>query len=242
MEQRAYPAPPWTYVGARVLNVVCRAAEPRAVHRWIPAPLRPARDDGLFTLWFASVPSIPEVGPHYTSAEGGICIPAQTADGAARGGSFALIVVDNDVALCGGREIWGFPKRMGAVRFDADGSRSVSAAIHQTAYRDGRGAPILSVEATLDGSGEEALALLPAFEPRLLKRTIPSPFGPEREADGIVRVGVRSVVVHELRTGRAEVRLGPGLDGLDEWGPVTVLGAVHRHCDFVLPYGEPVSG
>ncbi|MFG1378746.1 acetoacetate decarboxylase family protein [Xanthobacter autotrophicus] len=237
-----YPPPPWSYIGARVLNVVCRAKAPQAVHGLIPAPLRAAREDGLFILWFLSVPSILELGPHYRSTEGGICIPARTADGAAAGSTFATMVVDNDVALIGGREIWGYPKQMGTVGFDTcHDPRTVDVSIHHPLYRDGRGDLIVSATALLDGTGDAVLAILPTLEPRLLKRTIPGPFHAGVESEAILQVTTHSQVVHERCTGAAAVTFGPGMAWISDPGPIEVLGAVFSRCDFILPYAQPIQ-
>ncbi|HRP77778.1 MAG TPA: acetoacetate decarboxylase family protein, partial [Aquamicrobium sp.] len=116
-----YPAPPWTYTGARVLNFACRAANPAALAAWIPQGLRHRGEPGEFAVWFAHVPNIPEIGPDYSSNECGIVIPVATEDGIG-GSTFAIMLVDNDVALAGGREIWGYPKKLAQVEIrDAAG-------------------------------------------------------------------------------------------------------------------------
>jgi acetoacetate decarboxylase len=232
-----YPRPPWSYTGARILNVVCRAENTAAVARWVPAPLRPARDDGLFAIFFLNVPSIPEFGPSYRSKECGVLIPVTTADGVTRGSTFAIMFLDNDAALAGGREIWGYPKKLGAVSFDERGSR-VSVEVRHMSYRDREQGMIFGAEAELDGSGEEMWETVRGLEPRILRRAIPDPYGPEPQSVEVLKVVHTHGRVHEQRTGRARAYFGTTAERFDEWGRIEPLGATFRVCDFVLPYAQ----
>jgi acetoacetate decarboxylase len=233
----AYARPPWSYTGARILNVVCRAANPAGPARWVPAPLKAAAEDGLFVMFFLRVPSIPELGAAYHSTESGILIPATSADGSVRGSTFAIMFVDNDVAQTGGREIWGYPKKLGTVAFHEQGDRVTAEARHQP-YRDGAGGSIFSTEVELDGSGEAMWPLVAGLEPRLLRRAIPDPYGPEAQSVEVLKVVHTAGRVYEQRSGRGTARLGDTAEGFADWGSVETLGATFRVCDFVLPYAQ----
>jgi acetoacetate decarboxylase len=235
----AYARPPWTYTGARILNVVCRAENARALARWVPPPLRLAGEDGLFVMFFLRVPSIPELGEHYHSTESGILIPVTSADGAIRGSTFAIMFVDNDVAQAGGREIWGYPKKLGAISVREDGDRIACEARH-LGYRDPACPMIFSAEVELDGSGEAMWPLVATLEPRLLRRAIPDPYGPTAQSVEVLKVAHTAGPVYEQRSGRATASLGRTAERLDEWGKVEALGATFRVCDFVLPYAQRV--
>jgi acetoacetate decarboxylase len=232
----AYPRPPWSYTGARILNVVCRAENPAAVARWVPAPLRPAGDDGLFVMFFLRAPSIPELGKDYHSTESGLLIPVAAAEGV-RGSTFAIMFVDNDVAQAGGREIWGYPKKLGAVDFREDGDRLTCEARH-LAFRDAKSPTVFSAEVTLDGGGDAMWPIVAGLEPRLLRRAIPDPYGPAAQSVEVLKVVHTAGRVYEQRSGRARARLGRTAEGFDEWGRVETLGATFRVCDFVLPYAQ----
>jgi acetoacetate decarboxylase len=234
-----YQAPPWSYIGTRVLNVVCRAERPAELHRWLPDMLAPLHDDGTFVVWFSNAPSIPELGPDYSSTECGIVIPVRTRDGKHRGSTFALIVVDNDLALAGGREIWGYPKKLGSVAFTEDGEGNIVAEARHKPYRDRAESVIVGARACMDGKGGDVTELVASLEPRYLHRVVPSPYGAERQSEELVRVSVSNARLRqEKKCGSAEVTFGATAEGLDRLGRITTLGAVFRVVDFVLPYGE----
>lgn len=234
-----YPAPPWTYTQARILNVACRAERPTALYRWLPDSLVPLHDDGTFVLWFAHVPSIPELGEEYSSTECGIVIPVRTRAGGHRGSTFALMVVDNDVALAGGREIWGYPKKLGSLDFREEGEGNVTAEARHKPYRSRSEPMIVSVRAAMDGRGDDVTELVGSLEPRYLERVVPSPYSAEPQSREVLRVAHRDARVHlEIKCGSAEVVFGATAEGFDELGRITARGALFRVCDFVLPYAQ----
>ncbi len=234
-----YAPPPWNYTGARMLNVVCRAEHADAVYRWVPMPLKPSRDDGMFVIFFMKVPSIPELGEHYHSTECGILIPAMTADGQVRGATFAIMYLDNDVALAGGREIWGYPKKLGSLTFDEHGNDLTVVARHLD-YRDKDEGVIFTAQAKFDGSNEQIWDVVAGLEPRLLHRVIPDPYGPVAQSSEVLKVVHTHGRVYEKKTGSATVEFGVSEERFNEWGAVEVLGATFRVCDFVLPYAHRI--
>jgi acetoacetate decarboxylase len=236
-----YARPPWSYTGARVLNIVCRAEHPKALQRWVPAPLQPAYSDGLFVMFFLRVPRIPELGPHYHSTECGILVPVVTSDGALKGSTVAIMFVDNDVALAAGREIWGYPKKLGQITFEETGDREIRAAARHLPYRDVASGTVFSADVVLDGSGSELWPVVAALEPRLLRRAIPDPYGPRAQSVELLKVAHTGAKVYEERSGRATVRIEPSLEHLELLGKIETLGATFRVCDFVLPYAQRIS-
>lgn len=233
-----YPPPPWSYTRARILNVVCRAGNNAALDEWVPAPLRMARTDGLFVLFFLRVPSIPELGPDYHSTESGILIPVEIAQVGLSGSTFAIMFVDNDLALAGGREIWGYPKKLGIVTFEEEGTERMRAAAQHMPYRDSSGAAIFSVDVEFDGSGADLWPTVAGLEPRLLRRAIPSPYSRAAQSIEVLKVVHTPGRVYEERTGRASVHFSASAERLQDWGAIDTLGATFRVCDFVLPYAE----
>lgn len=233
-----YAPPPWSYTGARILNVVCRASNPDALGGWVPSPLSLSRDDGLFVLFFLRVPRIPELGEHYHSTECGILIPARTANSPVHGSTFALMFVDNDLALAGGREIWGYPKKLGTIHFDETDAGRLKAAVHHMPFRDGEGRMIFSAEVDFDGSGDRLWDIVAGLEPRLLRRAIPDPYSATAQSIEVLRVVHTAGKIYEQRSGRANVRIEASEEQLHRFGEIEVLGATFRVCDFVLPYAQ----
>jgi acetoacetate decarboxylase len=236
-----YAPPPWTYTRARILNVVCRAQRASGLRRWVPAPLELIGNDGLFVMFFLRVPAIPELGKHYHSTESGILIPTGTPDGRVKGSTFALMIVDNDVALAAGREIWGYPKKLGSVRFEESETQRICAAAHHMSYRDGEGGALFGVDVVLDGSGRDLTPIVSQLEPRLLRRVIPDPYAPVVQSVEVLKVVHVPGRLYEERTGRGNAYVGRSAERLDELGEIETLGATFRVCDFTLPYAQRIS-
>lgn len=237
-----YPAPPWTYTQARILNVACRAQYPNELYRWLPDALVPLQQDGTFVLWCAQVPNICELGADYSSTECGIVVPVRTRSGDHHGSTFVLMIVDNDIALTGGREIWGYPKILGDLDFREAGEGNVHVQARHKSYRS-RSAPlVMEVQATMDGKGENISALVNALEPRYLERVVPSPYGPESQSREVLRVAHRDAHVSLEKTcGSAEVQFGATVEGFERLGSIEARGAMFRVCSFVLPYAQQMK-
>jgi acetoacetate decarboxylase len=241
MNSPNYPAPPWTYTGARVLNFACRASNPAALEAWIPEGLRHRGEPGEFAVWFAHVPNIPEIGPDYFSNECGIVIPVSTDDGV-EGSTFAILLVDNDVALAGGREIWGYPKKLAQVDIRIGEDGLAEAQSRHFAYRDGAGQPVIRAQARFgEAPAADPRPFVNSLEPRLLRRVIPSPYGNQPQSSELLMVAHGGATLYEERTGTGEVVIEPSAEGFDSFGPINCTGALLRVVDFVLPYARPLG-
>ena len=110
--------------------------DPRAARRWVPSPLKLAEPAtaSVFTGWF------PDNTFGSVYHEAGVFLHVE------HRGKRAIfspwMIVDDDVALILGRELLGYPKKMGTVDFGIDGDR-----IHGVASR--RGAELVRMEGTL---------------------------------------------------------------------------------------------
>ncbi len=236
-----YPAPPWTYTGARVLNFACRAANPAALAAWIPQGLRHRGEPGEFAVWFAHVPNIPEIGPDYSSNECGIVIPVATEDGIG-GSTFAIMLVDNDVALAGGREIWGYPKKLAQVEIRDAAGGAMEAEARHFAYRDGAGRPVIRASASFDQApAADPRPFINSLEPRLLRRVVPSPYEQKPQSSELLMVAHGGAVLHEERIGTGTVTIEPSAEGFDSFGAITCTGVLLRVVDFVLPYARRLA-
>ena len=125
------------------------------------------------------------------------------------------MLVDDDVALIVGRELLGYPKKLGEFQWDHDGDR-----IHSVAHR--RGHELISIEGTL---GERIAA-----PPPILGR-------PHRNVRASSGIAIPKVIaftprerVIEVRHANVEVRIGGSeRDPLHEMGFGKVLSArLHR--------------
>ena len=237
----SYPPPPWHHRNVLRLTVLCRAQNPAALHRWIQPPLRPIPNDPDFAVFFIHIPTIDECGEAYESHECGLLVPVLDPTGDGIGATIAFMIVDNDVALCGGREIWGYPKKLGHVTIDAETTTRVVCRTSNMRYRDAAEREIFSVEATLDGTHSGVSQSLERFGPRFIRKSVPSAYGPYLQSDELIRVSITDVVIRSETTGRAGVILGDSPELLSDAGPITVLGAVGRVSDYTLQYGLTVQ-
>src|SRR5437868_1285712 len=107
----------WLYEDAHYLAVDV-TFDRDAVRPWVPWPLRvPATATGtLFTAWF------PHTAFGSVYREAGLLVDVE--HGFSKRAVFSpWMIVDDDVALVAGRELLGYPKKLGAIRFDIDGDR-----------------------------------------------------------------------------------------------------------------------
>ncbi len=235
-----YPAPPWTYTGAQVLNLACLAANPDALEQWIPEGLNHRGKPGEFAVWFANVPNIPEIGAEYSSNECGIVIPVISDDGI-EGSTFAIMLVDNDVALAGGREIWGYPKKLANVEIRNQPDNGIEAEARHMPYRDGVGRRIIKVQARFDTKpAEDPRPFVNSLEPRLLLRTVPSAYEARPEISELLMVAHQDAVLSQENLGVGEVLIDRSEEGFDQFGPITCTGALLRKVTFTLPYAKRI--
>jgi acetoacetate decarboxylase len=125
----------------------------RAARAWVPWPLRLAKPAmaTVFTAWF------PQTTFGSVYREAGILL--HVTNGPSLFGKPALfspwMLVDDDVALIMGRELLGYPKKLGSIDFDiaADGN-----SIHAVAAR--RGTELVRMEAKLGDRVENSPPML----------------------------------------------------------------------------------
>jgi len=125
----------WLYTDAHYL-VADMDVDARAAARWVPWPLRLARPAtaSIFTAWFPST----TFGSVYREA--GLFLHVEHLG---RRAIFCpWMIVDDDVALIVGRELLGYPKKLGDIDFVVDGDR-----VSGVAWR--RGTELLRMEGTL---------------------------------------------------------------------------------------------
>jgi acetoacetate decarboxylase len=187
----------WLYQDAHYL-VADMDIDPAAARRWVPWPLRPASPAGamLFIAWFPTN----TFGSVYREA--GLLLHVEHFG---RSAVFCpWMIVDDDVALILGRELLGYPKKMGEIDLHRDGDR-----ISAVATR--RGAELVRMEGTL-GEGV-------ADPPPMLGR-------PHRNVRASLGLALPKVIAFTPREEALEVRRAT-LDvkvGASERDPLAELG------------------
>jgi len=109
-----YMQPPFDYRDAWSMTIPFRS-DPRAIAQWIPKPLVPDPQGMMFVT----------ISRFFTSGFGHYNEMLLGAIAKYRGrvvNHCLYLVLDNDIAIAAGREIWGFPKKLGRVSLgDRDG-------------------------------------------------------------------------------------------------------------------------
>ena len=198
----------WVYRDAHYL-VADVELDPEIAARWVPRPLRlasPARGQ-VFMAFFPTT----TFGSVYREA--GVFLDVM--HGRRRAVFSPWMLVDDDVALILGREMLGYPKKLGELTWELDGDR-----IRATARR--RGHDLLRMEGTLGAPL--------AAPPPMLGR-------PHRNLRSTIGVSIPKLIAFtpreravSVREARLEVELGGSeRDPLHELGLGRVLGArLHR--------------
>ena len=143
------------------------------------------------------------------------------------------IVVDTVPPLAGGREIWGFPKKMATIALDAEDEL-----LRGTVERP-KGVRILTSTMRRERPLTEEEPALPALSLRVIPS--PEPNAPPSLSD-LVATNLDDRVVHEAWSGPATLSYD-GQSPLDPWHtlPVrNVLGGTYTRYDFTLPHGRIV--
>lgn len=101
----SYPLPPFRFINREFMIVVYQS-DPDAIRAAVPEPLVPDPSYQIFYEWIR----MPDSSGFGDYTESGIVIPAKF-----RGESVnftAQMYLDCDPPIAGGREIWGFPKKL----------------------------------------------------------------------------------------------------------------------------------
>ncbi|HUY23336.1 MAG TPA: acetoacetate decarboxylase family protein [Acidimicrobiales bacterium] len=213
-----YPDPPYEYRRARMVTCLLDGAAPRDV---LPAGLQLPETPSRAVV-FADYPDT-TIGPYRE-----VVVLAGADRNGAPGMFCPLIYVDSDAALCAGREIWGFPKKLAHIHIEQDGD-AVSARL----VRDGVELLALrgTVEEQVDPAAVAALGALPLYNRKL----IPGVAAKEPDVDRLTRV-LLDIVPHEAATGTGVLQAaGEAAAVVGDLATVTVLAAV---VDSVLPAGD----
>jgi acetoacetate decarboxylase len=220
---------PRFYKNFRKLSIFCQASLD-GIRKSLPAGFSPAGDViEVFAMHCPEVHDVanPEMGPR-AYREGGVVLPVRYGD--LVGGHVLYEYVTTDDAMAGGREVWGYPKKMAEVTFE-EGA-------------DGR------IETTISRRGNRLLEACfrpadvtfekPVLHPRIQVKRIPRADGRGFDVDQIIRNDLEGSQVSERVVGTASLALGGTsiMDPLYELGVERVIGAEFIVAEFFLNYGS----
>lgn len=138
--------------------------------------------------------------------------------------------VDSDEALCAGREIWGFPKKLAQIEISYDGAN-----INGKVLRKGNNI----IEASINLSDHGKLQYI-MFEDIVIEKIIPNVKG-----DGSVRqlnrVRLQNYLLTELRGGPAKLTVnGSEYDWINIIRPEKIITGNYGRGKMTLPFGKPL--
>jgi acetoacetate decarboxylase len=220
---------PRFYKGFRKLSIFCEATK-EGIRKALPAEFDLVSD--TIEVFVMSCPEVddvanPEMGPR-NYLEGGVVVPARYKN--LVGGHVLYEYVTTDDAMAGGREVWGYPKKMAAVSFVEHPGGTIDATVTRLGRRliNARFTP---QEITFDK---------PNLHPRLQIKRIPRADGAGYDVDQIIRNDLKDSKVFTQVRGTASLALGGTsiMDPLFELGVKRVLGAEFIVAEFFLDYGS----
>lgn len=220
-----YPPPPYHYRRYERLSAFCVGHE-EAIRALIPPPLEYASNH--FTAFVMVVTDIEGLRPY---EEGGIQIPVVYRG--ERGIITAYEYTTTDDALCAGREIWGYPKKLIERGFIASRKGSIRGTVERLGHR------IIDIE-LITGGGFAPPAWDVVSEKRFQVKSVPAAGG-GLDVHKVISVALEDSQVMELVEGEGRLSLEPSAhDPLYRLGPTEVLGANYLVGSFVLARGQEV--
>ena len=146
------------------------------------------------------------------------------------------LVLDNDIAIGGGREIWGYPKKLGRVSLEEkDGI------VMGRAERGGIELVRAAVQLSMLGTSGEAAAAggsMISINTKLIP-SVQADVPPE--VYQLTATTLQNIKVHALYKGAATLEFGMSpADPLHKIPIVEVIGGTYLNADFTLPWGEVI--
>ncbi|MBD0289652.1 MAG: acetoacetate decarboxylase family protein [Thermoleophilia bacterium] len=206
---------------------VVYASDRDALAHMVPAPLAVTRDLVIVHLyrmhdadWFGAY------------GESAVQIPVRHDASGTEGAYSPLLFVESDGAVAAGREIYGQPKKAGAIELRAEGDLLVGRVRRNTIDVLTATMPYKQVAAE-----PEDLERHSAFRTNLNLKAIPSADGSGAAVRELTARTLSDVVVHEAWRGPGTVELRPNAQAPVYRLPVRhVVEAFHWRADFTLVY------
>ena len=222
----AYPPGPYRFIDREYMIITYRT-DPAALARVVPAPLEIV--EPVVKYEFIRMPDSTGFGDY---TETGQVIPVRFAG--QDGGYTHAMYLDDHPPIAGGRELWGFPKKLASPALAVD---------HDTLVGTLDYGRVRVATATM-GYKHRTLpdaAVLPALRaPGFLLKIIPHVDGTPRVCE-LVRFTLGDIVVKGAWSGPAALELHPhALAPVAELPVLEVLSAVHILADLTLNLGEVV--
>ncbi|MGE5450470.1 MAG: acetoacetate decarboxylase [Acidobacteriota bacterium] len=225
----AFPVGPYRFV-KREYFVITYRTDPAKLRALVPEPLALDLTKPLVNYEFIRMPDSTGFGDY---TESGQVIPV-TFNGEAGGYTLAMYL-DDHPPIAGGRELWGFPKKLAYPKLDVHLDTLVGTLDY---------GPVRIAEGTmgykhitLDAVAEaKKLEATPGF----LLKIIPHVDGTPRICE-LVRYGLKDISMHGAWSGPSSLQLYPhALAPVADLPVLEIIGAKHFIADLTLGLGEVV--
>jgi acetoacetate decarboxylase len=227
MHNPAYPRPPFRFVN-REYFIISYETDPDALRAIVPEPLKP--ENNLVHYEFIRMPDSSGFGDY---TESGQVISVRDLQGHLANYTHSMYL-DDEGPIAGGREIWGFPKKLARPVLSVDGNDTLLGTLDYGTQRVatatmGYKHNVLNIE-------DERRKL--ADTPNYLLKIIPHVDGTARICE-LVRFYLRDVTVHGAWSGPAALELHPhALAPVADLPVRRVVGARHVIANLTLDTGE----
>lgn len=222
----SYPPGPYRFVNREYMIITYRT-DPAALRAVVPEPLE--IDEPIVKYEFIRMPDSTGFGDY---TETGQVIPVSFKG--VKGGYVHSMYLNDDAPIAGGRELWGFPKKLAQPTLSVDKDTLVGT-LDYGALRVATGTMGYK-HVTLDPQAIKASLLAPSF----LLKIIPHVDGSPRILE-LVQYFLTEVTVKGAWAGPAALDLRPhALAPVAGLPVLEVLGAVHILADLTLDLGTVV--
>ncbi len=220
----SYPRGPYRFVNREYLIFTYRT-DPEALRAVTPEPLEP--DGAVVKYEFIRMPDSTGFGDY---TESGQVIPVRF--GEEKGAYVHSMYLDDDGPIAGGREIWGFPKKLASPKI-AHESDVIVATLHYGSTLCASASMGYKHVALDHGPIETALA-----QPNYLLKIIPHVDGSPRICE-LVRYNLQDVTLKGAWSGPGALALFPhALADVAKLPVLELLSATHFIADLTLGLGE----
>jgi acetoacetate decarboxylase len=231
----SYSGGPFRFIN-REYFIVHYETDPEAIDAALPEPLCP---DGSNSILYEFI-AMPDSSGFGSYVESGVVIPAKYEDVDLN--FTAQMYLDNQPAIAGGREIWGFPKKTGKPSLATISDTltgileyaGIQVAIGTMAYKY----VDMLCNAKGDRSSAEEKVIARLSKTQVNLKMIPDVDGKIKLAQ-LVSYQLTDIVIKGAWSGPARLHLVPHVNAPVADFPVRrVLGGFHIMADLTLPYGS----
>lgn len=222
----SYPKGPYRFRNREFLIISYRT-DPKKLREMVPEPL--TIDDPIVHYEFIRMPDSSGFGDYTESGQVISVIDEQ----GRRGGYTHIMYLDDEAPIAGGRELWGFPKKLAHPKLVVD-SDTLVGLLNYGQVRVATGTMGYKYE-ELDRIAEQKKLL---ETPNYLFKIIPHVDGTARVCE-LVRYYLQDVNVKGAWTGPARLELCQhALAPVADLPVLEIVGAKHLVCDLTLGLGE----